>query len=117
VPQWKKYMWSDECSAERGQGKVVEWVWGVPADKWKLEMVTTYKNGKQLRVMVWAAFWGNGKRCPLYIMDRDFESKKHGYSANSYIEVLDACVKEYYTDDLIFMQDNASIHTAYKVKD
>jgi hypothetical protein len=22
-------------------------------------------------------------------MDRDFESKKHGYSANSYIEVLD----------------------------
>ena len=23
-------------------------------------------------------------------MDRDFESKKHGYSANSYLEVLDA---------------------------
>jgi hypothetical protein len=25
-------------------------------------------------------------------MDRDFESKKHGYLANSYLEVLDAIV-------------------------
>jgi transposase len=80
-------------------------------------MITTYKAGKDIRVMVWAAFWGNGKRCPLYIMDRDFESKKHGYSAKSYIEVLDARVREYYTNDLVFMQDNASIHTAKTVKD
>jgi hypothetical protein len=26
-------------------------------------------------------------------MDRDFKSKKHGYSANSYLEVLNAKVK------------------------
>lgn len=30
--------------------------------------------------MVWGCFWGDG-RCDLYVMDRDFESKKHGYSA------------------------------------
>ena len=50
-------------------------------------------------------------------MGRDFESKKHEYSAKSYIEVLDARVREYYTNDLVFMQDNASIHTAQTVKD
>jgi len=50
-------------------------------------------------------------------MDRDFESKKHGYSARSYIEVLDARAIEYCTEDLIFMQDNASIHTAKVVKE
>lgn len=108
-------MWSDECSAERGRGKLIEWVFGDRKDKWKPEMVTTYKKGKDLRVMVWAAFWGGG-RTPLYIMDRDFESKKHGYSARSYIEVLDAQLLEYYTDDIVFMQDNASIHTAQAVR-
>ena len=66
--------------------------------------------------MVWAAFWGFGNRTPLYIMDRDFESKKGGFSANSYIEVLDANV-QYMSDDLVFMQDNASIHTARSVRD
>jgi len=66
-------------------------------------MVTTYKAGKQMRVMVWAAFWGKGERSKLFVLERDFESKKHGYSANSYIEVLENRVLEYYHDDLIFM--------------
>jgi len=110
-------MWSDECLAEWGQGKLIKWVFGIPANKWKPEMVTTYKKGKDIHVMVWAVFWGNGKRCPLYVMDQDFESKKHGYLAKSYIEVLDARVCEFYTNDLVFMQDNASIHTAQLVKD
>src|SRR6266487_50662 len=116
VEEWKIYMWSDECSAERGQGKLIEWVFGLRADKWMPSHVTTYKKGKDLRVMVWAAFWGFGNRTPLYIIDRDFESKKNGFSANSYIEVLDAHV-QYMNNDLVFMQDNASIHTAQKVKD
>jgi hypothetical protein len=53
-------------------------------------------------------------------MDRDFESLKHRYSANSYLEVLEAEVAPIYTTlDLgyVFIQDNASIHTAHKVKD
>jgi len=80
-------------------------------------MVTTYKAGKQMRVMVWAAFWGQGERSKLFVLERDFESKKHRYSANSYIEVLENRVLEHYHDDLIFMQDNAPIYTAIKVKE
>jgi hypothetical protein len=41
--------------------------------------------------MVWGCFWDIG-RTGLYLIDRDFESKKYRYSANSYIEVLDAIV-------------------------
>ena len=88
-------MWSDECSAERGKGKRVEWCFGIPIQKWDPEMVTTYTKGKDISVMVWGCFWSkNGiiGRSDLYVLDRDFESKKHGYSANSYIEVLDAQV-------------------------
>ena len=66
--------------------------------------------------MVWGCFWGDG-RSGLYVMDRDFASKKQGYSAQSYIEVLDAELAQHWWEGLIFMQDNAPIHTANKVKD
>jgi hypothetical protein len=66
--------------------------------------------------MVWAAFWGFRNRTLLYIIDRDFKSKKNGFLANLYIVVLDANAR-YIDNDLVFMQDNASIHTAEKVKD
>ena len=67
--------------------------------------------------MVSAAFWGDGQRSDLLILERDFESKKHGYTANSYLALLEDLVVPNYTDDLIFMQDNAPIHTAKKVKE
>ena len=45
-------MWSDKCSVEQEQGKLIEWVFGYRSNKWKLSYVTTYKKGKDLRVMV-----------------------------------------------------------------
>ena len=82
-------------------------------------MVQTYNTKKNMKVMVWGALWDNG-RSNLYIMDRDFESQKHGYSAQSYLEVLDgevAGIFERMDPGYEFMQDNASIHTAYIVRD
>jgi transposase len=69
--------------------------------------------------MVWACFWKEGnmiKRSNLYIMDRDFESKKHGYSARSYIQVLDDNIPSIWQPGLFFMQDNAPIHMANSVR-
>jgi hypothetical protein len=117
VERWKQYIWSDECSAERGKGQKQVWVFGIPSEKWMPKNVSTYKKGKQIRVMVWACFWGNGERTPLYIMDRDFESKKQGYSASSYIAVLEDNLPFHYQDVLLFMQDNAPIHTAHRVRE
>jgi len=55
------------------------------------------------------------------VLNRDFESKKHRYLANSYLKVLNAQVAldyEMLNDPrYIFIQDNAPIHTAYKVRD
>jgi hypothetical protein len=115
VERFREYMWSDECSAERDKGKMQVWVFGITSEKWMPKNVSTYKKGKQLRVMVWACFWGSNKRSPLYIMDRDFESKKQGYSAESYLEVLEENLPYYYQDSLVFIHDNAPIHTANKV--
>jgi hypothetical protein len=69
--------------------------------------------------MVWGCFWDYG-RCNLYIIDRDFKSKKYRYSTNSYIEVLDTEVAPTYTNldpGYKFIQDNAAIYTIKKVKD
>ena len=92
-------MFSDKCLKERGTGKKQVWVFSQPKDKWKPAMVETYITGKNLRVIVWGMFWGAG-RSSLYIIDRDFKSKKYGYTTNSYIEVLDAQVACHYTPDL-----------------
>ena len=90
-------VWSDECSVERGRGKRDEWVFRIPAQKWDRNMVQTYSTNKNMKTMVWGAFWDNG-RSNLYIMDRDFESKKHRYSAESYLEVLEAEVALIFED-------------------
>ena len=101
---------------EQGTGKKQIWVFGQPKDKWKPNIVKTYATGKNLKIMVWGMVWWS-KRSSLYIINRDFEAKKHEYSTNSYIKVLDAQVARHYTDDLWFVHDNAPIHTANKVKD
>ena len=116
VDEWIKYMWSDECSAERGAGKRGTWVFRTPPQKWNKEMIDTYKKSKDISVMVWGCFWGSG-RSELYVLERDFESKKHGYSANSYLEVLEHQLPTCWVPGLVFMQDGAPIHTAYKVRD
>jgi hypothetical protein len=81
-------------------------------------MVQTYDTKKDIKIMVWGAFWDVG-RSGCYIMDRDFESKKHGYSANSYLEVLNAEVEPIFAtldEGYAFIQDHASIYTAGSVK-
>ena len=112
---WNCVMWSDECSAERGKGKGAEWVFGTVNQKWHKGFVSTYTKGKDIRVMVWGCFWfiaGLWHRSELYVMDRDEEAKKKGYSSRSYLEVLEDQMPKCWQPGLKFMQDNAPIHTA-----
>ena len=50
-------------------------------------MIEPYKKGKDISIMIWAAIWGT-ERLELIVMSRDSQSKREGYSANSYIKVL-----------------------------
>lgn len=120
LAQWRQYMWSDECSAERGKGGAVAWVFRTAgADAYAREYVQTYAKSKDISAMVWGCFWiknGQVHRSDLYILDRDFESKKHGYSSRSYLEVLEDQMPKCWEPGLIFMQDGASIHTSRAVR-
>ncbi len=64
--------------------------------------------------MVWACFWGGGQS-DLFILNRDFESKKMGYSAKSYLEVIEDQLPRCWSPGLTFMQDNAPIYKAKAV--
>jgi hypothetical protein len=71
-----------------------------------------------MKVIVWGCFWDK-ERTSLYIIDCDFESLKHSYFANSYLEVLNTEVDLWYQkldSRYVFIQDNASIYIARKIK-
>jgi DDE superfamily endonuclease len=86
-----------------------------PSQKWDKEIVQSYKAGKDISIMVWGAIWKGG-RSDLVIMTRNESLLRGGYSANLYIDVLDEQIPICFEPGRRFMQDNARIHTAKKVK-
>jgi hypothetical protein len=65
-------------------------------------MVDMYPRGKDIRVMVWGIIWVGG-RSDLFIMNRDELLKKIGYSARSYLEVLNDQLPIIFSPGMIFM--------------
>jgi len=66
-------------------------------------------------IMIWGAIFG-GSRSEIVIMEKDEGAPKGGYTANSYLTVLREQLPICWEPGMTFMQDNARIHTAGKVK-
>jgi transposase len=115
--QWEQVEWSDECSVAQGKGKGPVWVFRTPQSKWDNECVDPKPTGKKASVMVWGAFSLRLGRSDLVIMERDANARKHGYTAASYIRALEQEIPRTYESGMLFMQDNAPIHTARIVKE
>jgi hypothetical protein len=78
-------------------------------------MIQPYKSNKDISIMVWVAIWKGG-RSDLVIMNRDIAALRGGYSASSYLDVLEEQLPICFEPGRTFIQDNARIHTAKKVK-
>jgi hypothetical protein len=65
--------------------------------------------------MIWAAIWGAG-HLEITLLEHDYESEKRGYTARSYINILEANLYSIWKPGLEFIQDNASIHSASLVR-
>lgn len=113
---WCKVIWSDECSVEVRSGHRDKWCLrlNLHGEKWKKKYIQP-KEGKGARIMAWAAFWGEN-HSDLLRLERDFEAKKKGYFAQSYLWILEEMLPSLWEPGLIFMQDNAPIHSPKKVK-
>ena len=65
-------------------------------------MIETYKKGKDITAMIWGAIWIGG-RSNVVIMERDRFAKKNGYTAASYIAVLEEEMPQWYEPGMVFM--------------
>lgn len=77
---WAQIVFSNEMSCERGAGGKPKWVFRRVDEKYDPKIIQTANKGKGIRVMVWAAIVASQKT-NLHVLDRDFESKKHGYTS------------------------------------
>ena len=112
--EWATIIFSDECSVERGAGAQRTWAFRTPQQKWSKEFIDTYKKGHDISVMVWGAIWVGG-RSEIFIMNRDEDAPHQGYTKYSYLEVLNDQLPTIFNPGMLFMQDNAPIHTAHLV--
>ena len=79
-------------------------------------MIQPYKKGKGVSIIIWAGFCDRDKT-NLHRITRDPMAPRGGYSASNYVEVLKENISTIYEPGLLFMQDNASIHTARKIRE
>ena len=54
-------------------------------------MIELYKKEKDISIIIQTAIQGT-ERSKLIVMSRDSQSKREGYSANSYIKVLEEAI-------------------------
>ena len=111
---WLKVDWSDECSVERSEGEANVWVFRTRYQKFGKKIVKEKRKSALVFQMMWACFAGN-KKGPCIGARGDPESKRGGVSSRSYLYILDNYLLGFHQDNWIFMQDNARIHTAYKL--
>jgi len=106
---WTNVVFSDECSIEQGKDKRREWCFRTPAEKWNKECVQTFSKSKGICIMVWGAIKA-GERSELILMQRDEGARRRGYTSSSYCEALELGLLPMWSDDYVYMQDNAPIH-------
>lgn len=82
-----------------------------PNEAYRQDLVNLTNHGKDISQMVWGTIWVVG-RSKLIIMERDNQSPRGGFSANSYINTLENGLIPNYEPGLILQQDNARIHIA-----
>ncbi len=110
--EWKKVIFLDECSVERGAGKKCVWVFRTPQQRYNPNKIEPYHKGKDKSVMVLAAFSGHSGRVDLVVMERDPDAPRGGYSARSYINALEPVFDQIWEPGMLFVHDNAGIHSA-----
>ncbi len=115
VNQWDNVIWSNEAFVARESDKTSEWVFEILKQKWNRDKVMKILSEKFFFIMIWEAFW-DSERSNLYLLDRNFEFKKHDYSTVFYIQILNHNLTDIWESELVFMQNNASIHRVRKSK-
>jgi len=115
VEDWYKVIFSDECTIEKGSGKKPDWVFRMLHEALYKDCVNAKGTARAVVQMVWACFNGHTKDAIVPISG-DPTSGRKGVTGEIYLDLLKSYLPDIITEDLIFMQDNASTHTYGPVK-
>ena len=80
APEWRRVVWSDECSVEKGAGARQEWVFRRAGEGLRRDLVQPTPRGTRFSVMFWAAF-SYGMRTDLVIVRGSRKCSRRLYSA------------------------------------
>jgi len=112
VSDWRKVVWSDECSVSRYSDAGRVYVTRTSHERWSSDCVKQNGNDTRVAVMFWGCFY-NGTKGPLVSFDANVNSEL-------YLDLIQGVVPEIMDlmdEDGIFMHDNARPHTAKIVKE
>lgn len=82
-------------------------------EKWLSGDITQVPKGKNLKIMMWAAFWSTGRSRTIMVSKQG--GVRCGVTTKSYLQVLDEESARFDKTYLTFMQDKAPIHTAGQI--
>jgi transposase len=114
VEEWKRVVWSDECSVEKSSNPDVQWVFRTAKEKWLPECVKGVRKSGGVKTMVWACFAGGLKGT----FDGMRVEEGGRVNARAYVRTLEFSLLDFLEEleekgiSPIFMQDNAKVHTA-----
>ena len=94
--------------------KKTTWVFCRPKERYQRDKVQPFKKGKDITIMIWGAVQGMNKSS-IDTMVRDDKLQKKGFTAKSYLSILQRQMEDLYAPGLLFMHDNASVHKAQVV--
>jgi transposase len=106
IDDWKKVVWTDEASFEKGKNSRLVRVWRLADEANKMQCLASTFKSDRASVMVWGAIRYDSKS-ELVIMD------KHRRTAKDFVDqVYEGPLRRFWTDELglILMEDGAPVH-------
>jgi len=115
---WARVVWSDETAVTQSDSQVRRWVFRLPTEKLHKDCVQGTRKGPSIKVMAWGCFYGRTKG-PLVRMEGGL------IMGRMYADLLSTVLLPFMEEHsdalplakpLIFMHDNAPVHTARVAK-
>ena len=112
--QWDNAHWTDECTITQGQGAERTWVFRHSGEG-NLPQFFEPTHGSPDSISVWGDMH-QGKVCLVFLDDLYTEENRRT-NKEVYLAVLEEVIVSGYYEGDLWVQDNASYHTAYAVRD
>jgi len=118
VVDFKRLIWSRECSVAKSKDSGQQEIFREPGEKWLPECIHSKEKDKRISLMVWWCFWGK-KRGPLIPIIQNINKTRYVRLLRRYLFPVNnpMIFLGIQVEDIHFEEDNAPVYKAYSVID